>query len=114
MPLAKETDDPREHVDPRCGTGSYHEGTSLQPLELSDGFSGALERGEEAVCVVQQESSGLGELDRAPQSIQEPCPKLLFELAHVLGECWLAGVEPLGRAAKALGLGHGHEHLDLP
>jgi hypothetical protein len=114
MPLAKQADDPPEQVDPGRGTGADDERASSEPPELADGFPGALERGEEPVRVVQQEPTGLRELDRTPESIQQPCPQLLFELTHVLGQRGLTGVESFGCAAKALGLGHRHEHLDLP
>jgi hypothetical protein len=98
----------------RRGARPDQEGPALEPVELADHLSRALERREDPVRVIEQEPTGLGELHGAPQAIEEPRAQLLLELAHVLGQRGLARVQSLGGPAKALRLGHGREHLELP
>jgi len=49
-----------------------------------------------------EDASGLGELDRPHQTIEEPRAELPLQLADVLGQGRLAKMKRLRRATKAL------------
>lgn len=65
--------------------------------------------GERKLCLVEQRSARIGELDRAPRPVDELGAQLTLQLLNLLTQRWLRDVQPLRSAPEMAFLGHRHE-----
>ena len=111
---AEVADHAGEDVDPGRRAGADHEGATLEALQFPDGLARAVQRAEHAQRVGLEETAGLGEGDASSKPVEHLHLELALQLADVLRERGLAGVQGVGGTAIAPGPRHGQEDLQLP
>jgi hypothetical protein len=84
---------------------------ALQAFEFGEAFFDFVAEIDEALGVVFQEGSGIGEAYGAGAADEKRLPKRVFELADREADGGLSAVEAFGGAGKAAFFGHHEKNL---
>ena len=103
-----------EDVDPGRRAGADHERATLEALQFPDGLAGLSSAPNTRVAWLLEEAAGLGKGHAPTEPVEQLHRELRLQLADVLRQGRLAGVQGLGGPAIASGPRHGEEDLQLP